>query len=1065
MAKPDKSKPERAPGKGAQPVSSEGLEPSLFIGGPTVLFKWKAAPHWPVEYVSPNVQDVLGYSPEQLMNGTTPYDSLVVPSDLERIAAELRQHSETDRETFEQEYRIQRADGQIRWVYDFTRILRDAKGHITHYLGYLLDTTDRRMAEDALRDSNTRYKAMVEGFDGLIYICSSDYRVMFANKRLVDRTGYDPVGHSCFKVLHKRETICPWCVSPASLRGKTSRWEIQSPLDNRWYDVINTPLPMADGTLAKMSMIRDITERKSADDLIKRRDDILQAVAFAAERFMKSSDWMPMIQEILQRLGKASQASRVHLFQRHEGPATESVYSLRYEWTAPGIPPQLYNPRWQRASLSQLGLSRQDAALCKGEIVKGHARELAAKERESLLQRDVLSFLIVPVPHSNGFWGFIGFDQVNSEREWPVSETDALKAAAGILGSAIQRVQMEAQLRHSQELLQRVLDNVPQFVFWKDRQSEFLGCNRQFARIAGLEAPEQIIGKTDYDLAWSREQAESYRAWDQRIMQEDRAEYHIIEPQLQADGKEAWLDTNKVCLHDAQGQVTGILGTFEDITERQQTEQNMRRLAAFAQYNPNPVLEFHEDGSLAYANQAAQDLARSLELSEVTALLPSHTPELVQECLAFNRSLRGLEVNVSGRILNWIFFPVQAGKVVHGYGFDTTERTNLESQIRQLQKMDAVGRLAGGIAHDFNNILTAILGYTSVLMAEKDLPAHVLEQLGEVSSAAERASSLTRQLLTFSRRQVMQTHPLQLNEVLHNMTQMLKRIIGENIRLDFSYGDRLPLILADEVMVEQVILNLAVNARDAMMEGGQLFVSTELVRVRAGGPYSHPEAQPGDYVCLAVKDTGCGMDESVQANLFEPFFSTKAPGKGTGLGLATVYGIIKQHDGWIEAQSQPGQGALFKVFLPATAAQGAQAPRPAPGATAKVKGGTETILVAEDEETVRWLIRNTLKRQGYKILEASSGHEAVSVWEQHQAEIDLLLTDMVMPGGMSGRDLALRLQAEKIGLKVLYTSGYSVDSFGEDFLAQHPSQFMSKPFSPETLARNVREILDRQHPS
>ena len=386
------------------------------------------------------------------------------------------------------------------------------------------------------------------------------------------------------------------------------------------------------------------------------------------------------------------------------------------------------------------------------------------------------------------------------------------------------------------------------------------------------------------------------------------------------------------------------------------------------------------------------------------------------------------------------------------------ERKQVDEQFRQSQKMEAFGQLAGGVAHDFNNILAVIMGYTNLLMEGEVLSAELKEQLKQVYSAGERAANLTRQLLTFSRKKEMQVNPLDLNEVIANITKMLGRIIGEDIKLQCNYGSNLPTVQADEGMMEQVLMNLAVNARDAMAKGGQLIIGTDRVTTDAGYVQNNAEARAGDFIRLSVQDTGCGMTPEIMARIFEPFFTTKGVGKGTGLGLATVFGIVKQHQGWIEVESQVGVGTTFKVFLPASAQPDATLGLAA--IQTKVRGGTETILLVEDEMALRGLTKIILQRFGYRVLEAGSGVEALSVWEKHETQIDLLLTDMVMPDGVTGRDLAKRLQAAKPGLKVIYTSGYSLDSEGTTFRARDASTFLQKPYQSQKLAQAVRNSLD-----
>jgi nitrogen-specific signal transduction histidine kinase/CheY-like chemotaxis protein len=387
---------------------------------------------------------------------------------------------------------------------------------------------------------------------------------------------------------------------------------------------------------------------------------------------------------------------------------------------------------------------------------------------------------------------------------------------------------------------------------------------------------------------------------------------------------------------------------------------------------------------------------------------------------------------------------------------DISEHRNLENQLRQAQKMEAVGQLAAGVAHDFNNLLTVIQGHVSLRLASPDLDPEMTESLKQVLSAAERASALTSQLLAFSRKQIMQPRPLNLNELIDNMSQMLRRLIGEHIDLQCAHAAELPCVFADACNIEQVIMNLAVNARDAMLEGGHLTIRTSPVETDADYVWRNPEARAGSFVCLSVTDTGCGMDSLTKSHIFEPFFTTKDVGKGTGMGLATVYGIVKQHNGWVEVSSEIGQGTTFQIFLPITEKSPEIVEKPEP----VLRGGQETILMVEDEALLRELVQSVLVERGYRVLAASSGVEALQIWNQHHGEIDLVLTDMVMPGGMTGRQLAEQLQPCDPSLKVIFTSGYSRDVVAGNFVLQEGINFLPKPYHPHTLVQMVRNCLD-----
>jgi signal transduction histidine kinase/CheY-like chemotaxis protein len=492
---------------------------------------------------------------------------------------------------------------------------------------------------------------------------------------------------------------------------------------------------------------------------------------------------------------------------------------------------------------------------------------------------------------------------------------------------------------------------------------------------------------------------------------------------------------------------------------RKRAEAELEKLAAFAQLNPNPAMELAQDGTLTYFNPAAASLARSVGLGEPRGILPSNIGSIVQTCLSSGQSRVNLKTKVEGRTFSWLFHPVRASQVVHAYVEDITDRLSLEAQLRQSQKMESVGQLAAGVAHDFNNMLTIIQGHSGILSAKSGQRQDLLDSAQAIYFAAERAANLTRQLLMFSRKNVMQPKPIDLRETVTHMTKMLQRLLGETITLQFEPPPHLPLVMADNGMVEQIIMNLAVNARDAMPEGGTLVISTSHVKVGEAYIQVHPEARTGTFVCLRVSDTGCGMDQDTMARIFEPFFTTKEVGKGTGLGLATVYGISKQHEGWIDVFSEVGKGTTFSVFFPASAtAPDARTVQSAP--EAEVRGGQETILIVEDEPVLRDMAHLILKECGYRILEACSGREALMVWDRHQGAIDLVLTDVVMPEGISGMDLAQRLLATKPKLKIVFASGYSMDNLDTAFVRNGKAGFLQKPYTHLTLAKAVRSALD-----
>lgn len=641
-----------------------------------------------------------------------------------------------------------------------------------------------------------------------------------------------------------------------------------------------------------------------------------------------------------------------------------------------------------------------------------------------------------------------------------------------IYRDATERKHSERALRASESRYRVLFEENLAGILCTTFDGDVLECNEAFARMLGYSSSAEAGSLKSPQFY--------YRTSDRDEMLARLREHKALTQQeicfRRKDGSPVWIlaNMNLVESTDLAGAPT-IVGTTVDISERKQSKEALResqqRFAAFMRHLPGVAFMKNRQGQYVFYNEAAQGLFHLdpddfLGKTDHEAWPKEYADRFVEHDLEVTHSKK-LAENVEPiphkhGVHHWLIyrFPIldenDEVQFIGGVGIDITERRQLEDQLRQSQKMEAVGRLAGGVAHDFNNLLTVISGYGHMIL--RDLPGEdpLHSCVEEVLKAASRATSLTNQLLAFSRRQVIQPKVLDLNALVANMDRMLRRVIGEHIELETVLSPGLGSVRADAGQLEQVIINLAVNARDAMSEGGKLSIRTGNVEV-ARSSRLHADVRPGSYVRLTVADTGKGMDAEIMVHLFEPFYTSKETGKGTGLGLSTVYGIVKQSGGEVVVESKPGRGATFTIYLPRITEPALTAP--SPGAEPAVRSGTETILLVEDELGVRQLVCEMLQRLGYQILQASGGAEALRLFEQHQGSIDLLITDVIMPQ-MSGRELAQRLKVLQPSLKVLYISGYTDDMLAHHGVLESNVFLLQKPFAPDELAKKLREVLD-----
>ena len=690
------------------------------------------------------------------------------------------------------------------------------------------------------------------------------------------------------------------------------------------------------------------------------------------------------------------------------------------------------------------------------------------------------SFLGVPVQIEGTVYGHLYLtDKIGAPEFGFVDErlAELFAAHAAVALRDAERVaQLESALAHlgraqaARSRLARVFDESSDEVYVFDAASlRFVDVNAAARRNLGY-SDEELVALTPVDLK-PEFTPDSFAAMLEALRRGERDQLVFETVHRRKNGSLYPVEVRLQLLATETPPV--FIALILDVTDRRRVEAERVRLAAAVDQIADSIMITALDGEIVYVNPAFEHVT-GYSRSEVIGRAPSFLKSGRHDAAFYRAMWETLERGEvwSGPIVNRrkdgtlydaevVISPVRdaAGRITHyvEVGRDVTHERELEAQLRQAQKMEAVGQLAGGIAHDFNNLINVISGFGQLTLADLPDDDRHRNDLMEVVAAADRAAKLTRQILAFSRRQVLEPHVLDLNEVVATIIPMLRGLVGEHVELVTLPAPDLWAVRADRGQIEQVIVNLAVNARDAMPDGGKLTVETANVLIDASYVHSHVEMTPGAYVLLAVSDTGIGIDEATQVRLFEPFFTTKEHGKGTGLGLATTYGIVKQSGGFIWVYSELGRGSSFKVYLPRVA----ETAEPFVLAARSVTddAGSETLLVVEDDEAGRTYARRVLEARGYRVLVAGNGDKALAAAAAHEGSIDLLVTDVIMPG-MSGATLAERLVASRPGLRVLFASGYTENTIVRHGILETDVAFLAKPYSPDALARKVREVLD-----
>ena len=1019
---------------------------------------------------SPSIKRVLGYEPRALI-GKSAF-ALIHPEDLPRVLQAFEAILKTRERPFQAEYRFRHQDGSWRFLEGVGQNrLQDSA--IAGVVVNARDITDRKQAEEALRRSEERYRLIFDSNPKPTMVYDHlTLAILEANKAAVQHYGYSAEE---FKKLTLRDIRPPEDV-PAMIEymHRIAKAEPNNQVryagiwrhrrkNGEIMDVEIKWCPIAFGDrMVSLAMITDITERKRVE---------LRNAAFAKLGQNLSSASSPA--EAARIIRSAADdlfrwdAFTLDLYSAEEG----RIYPLLNVDT---------NARGQRFDDPGTGQPKELSGMARRVVTKG--AELILREEPFVIPEDVspigdparpsASLMLVPIRNRTQVIGLLSIQSYTPKAYQP-ADLATLQALADHCGGALERIRAEQALRDSEQRFRELFEGSPDAVFVEDVHGGVLDVNPAACRLHGMTR-EDLMGRNISELVPPGEQATTTQKFqalvDGRLAQIEGASYtrdgRIVPVEIRAS-RITYANQPAVLLH------------VRDIADRKRAEAALRSsemlFHSVWENSADGMRLTDEHGNIVAVNEAFCKLVglRREELEGKPLTVTEAGPEppeqrLMEYCQRFREgatekqkerqlTLRnGQEVileEINSRVELRGRPPLQLGIFR-----DVMAQKRLEEQLRQSQKMEAIGQLAGGVAHDFNNILTVIHGHASLLMANGGLaPVHA-RSAQQIGQAAERAASLTRQLLAFSRRQVMQPRQLDMNEVVSNMTKMLGRILGEDITLQLNYWPQPALVQADNGMMEQVLLNLAVNARDAMPKGGLLAIKVAELEVEAPPGRVLPEARAGWFVCLSITDNGCGIPSENLWRIFDPFFTTKSVGKGTGLGLATVYGIVNQHRGWVEVESELKRGTVFRVFLPRST-QPAKAPDE-PSAPAIVRGGQETILVVEDETPVRELVCDLLRRHGYHVLPAESSAQALQVWQGSKDRIDLVLTDLVMPDQMNGRELVEKLWVERPRLKVLFTSGYSQEVVGKDFVLRRGLNYLQKPYPPHKLARAVRDCLD-----
>ena len=1105
---------------------------------------------------------ILGYSNEKTMGMN--YKQFMGKEAAKRVF-QIYQHVYTTGKSLKTfDYKIIRKDGAIRFIESGVSIIRNEKGERVGFRGVARDITDRKQSEEALRQSEERYRTLVEeSFDGIFI--QRGPKIIFANQRLYEMLGYDEgelLEKDHWQVYRADYHELTRERARARMRGEhvPSQYEVKlQRKDGSSFDgEINARRIMLGNEAGIQVWARDITEHKQSEELLRAEKKRFQTLSEQAPFGMVMIDQTgtfkyvnPKFKELfgydltdvpngktwfrkaypdpacrhqviadwirdLESAKKGEKRPRIFAVRCKDGTekivnfisvqletdenlmACEDITERTRAEEALRESEERFRLAFKNANIGmclvdlQGRLTRVNHQMCK---IFGYTQEeLEGMTVNDIAHPDDLDISPTFIQHAvSGKIEHTNFEKRYIHKDghavWGQVSSSLVRDGQGVPQHFISHVQditerkrIEEALRESEERYRTILENIEDGYYEVDLPGNFTFFNDPVCRLFGY-SKDELMGMNDRQYT-DQENAKKLFQTFNKVYKTGKPTRGFDWEIIRKDGTKRYIEASISLVKNQIGQPIGYRGIVRDITERKEAEEALqeseKKFRVLTETAASGIF-IHRGEKFLYVNPASEAMSgytreELLKMNFWDIIHPDFRELVRQRAQARQQDepvpsryeLKILTKNGEERWIDLTVGMINFGgePAILGTDFDITERKHaeeemraLEEQLRQSQKMEAVGLLAGGIAHDFNNLLTVINGYSQLSLLDLKESNPLWGNIQEIQKATQKATDLTRQLLAFSRRQILDPKVLDLNTLLRDLNKMLRRIIGEDIELSTQFTNHLGRVKIDPGQFEQMILNLAVNARDAMPSGGKLSIETSNVELDGEYAFNHVGVIPGHYVRLSVSDNGVGMSKEVKERIFEHFFTTKEKGKGTGLGLSTVYGIVKQSGGNIWAYSEPGHGTTLKIYLPRV--EEALDTLHGRDETDSLPGGSETVLLVEDEQDVRSLAYRLLRQQGYKVLVAANGVEALHIAREHSGEkIDLLLTDVVMPQ-MSGKELADQLKTSRPDVKILYTSGYTDDDIVHHGMLDPGTHFLQKPFSHKDLSRKVREVLDR----